>query len=181
MHPSPQIIWYLGCRHFHVLVPLLEELQPLLLPPEQSCLQPIGLQRFRAYFQLVNDALEALLSTSSLEGAPALGQNPADLISLDAASTVVLQLAAQLCQAMPSDKLSEVCKGSIVHGFACVTAFQTSAHPFFCQAATLGILLALLDVQDILLSHNSRLPVQTCGGAQKGLPSYDAAVLSRPY
>ena len=104
-------------------MPLLEELQPLLLPPEQSCLQPKGLQRFKAYFQLVNDALEALLSTSSLEGAPARGQNPADLLSLDAASSVVLQLAVQLCQGIPSDKLSEVCEGSIVHGSACVTAF----------------------------------------------------------
>ena len=123
MHPSPQIIWYLGCRHYHVLVPLLEELQPLLLPPERTCLQPTGLQRFKAYFQLVSDAVEALLSTSSLEGAHAVGQNPADLLSLDAASTVVLQLAVQLCQAIPSDKLSEVCKGSTVHGFACVTVF----------------------------------------------------------
>lgn len=91
-------------------MPLLQELQPLLLPPDGDPLQPPGLQRFKAYLQLVAEASEAQLSQSKLEAAQPHSNEPAELINLTASSAVVLQLAVQLCQQVPKDNLSEVTK-----------------------------------------------------------------------
>ena len=99
------------CSHFHVLIPLLEELQPLLLPPEGKPLQPQGLQRFKAYLQLVTDSLEALLLGSPPLNSQPVSRGPAVLTNMTAASAVVLQFAVWLCQPVPHDSLPQVTGG----------------------------------------------------------------------
>lgn len=85
----------------------------MLLPPEGggAPLQPGGLQRFEAYLQLVSEALEAQLCESSTEGSQ--GRCMPELVNLTAASAVVLQLAVQLCQAVPLEDLPKVSKQKI--------------------------------------------------------------------
>lgn len=92
-------------------MPLLEELQPLLLAPESKPLQPPGLQRFKAYLQLSSDSLETLLSRSTPLNSQPASRGPAELTNVNAASAVVLQFAIGLCQSVPHDSLSQVTGG----------------------------------------------------------------------
>ena len=114
------------CRHHALVIPLLEELRPLLLtpptppapsthqPPSDPCGMPLHtnsqqasalpacLQRFKAYLELVNEALQSLLSTEHAS------KGPAELTNLDTASAAVLRLAVRLCEAIPDSQYGQV-------------------------------------------------------------------------
>lgn len=168
----------LQCRHHGLVIPLLEDLHPLLLPPSsppatsihpskshfynghpsrstnkhngdqalQSSSGPCGrsvqansqqvhslpayLQRFKAYLELVSEALQSLLSSQHAS------KGPAELTNLDTGSAAVLRLAVRLCEAIPDSQYCQV-------GAAASRPDQNNNLPLLSSASIVAVLSKL--------------------------------------
>ena len=102
------------CRRHGQIMVLMHELQPLLVPPDNYVSQPISLQRFKHYFEVMAGAVRALQANaaaahgSQAAQAATVSENCCHWSSLTGPAVNVLSLVAQMTAQLPVAACHEV-------------------------------------------------------------------------
>lgn len=105
---------HLKCRHHGQILVVMHELQPLLVPPDNSALQLIGLQRFKHYFEVLAGAVKVLQGNAAATHEPLAAHTasrPEDCChwtNLTGPAVNVLNLVAQMTTQLPVAACHEV-------------------------------------------------------------------------